>query len=317
MKSICLAIIFALGVLLSSPSAQRPTPKIISGGILNGKAVSLPKPPYPDAARAVKASGAVGVKVLIDETGNVISAEAVSGHPLLRAASVQAALAAKFSPTQLSGQPVTVSGVITYNFVPSADTPLGKTGLLAGVPASDREKLWGFGFFFSLIQTVDAETIRLIGDEQEFNKILKDLSTDLTDDVAEYKPMLEKVSSTDFNIRSEAARDFLRAVRKELNAEQNWQVDVGEQLGLLLGEVLRQKLLYIKTGVAYDANILRTHLQRISDMIAAAPEGATPESKAKFQKVAAFGEVQDLNTDRRFSELIEAIMPLFDEFGDH
>jgi len=317
MKSICLAIIFALSVLLSSASAQRPTPKIISGGILNGKAVSLPKPPYPDAARAVKASGAVGVKVLIDETGNVISAEAVSGHPLLRAASVQAALAAKFSPTQLSGQPVKVSGVITYNFVPSADTPLGKTGLLAGVPASDREKLWGFGFFFSLIQTVDAETIRLIGDEQEFNKILKDLSTDLTDDVAEYKPMLEKVSSTDFNIRSEAARGFLRAVRKELNAEQNWQVDVGEQLGLLLGEVLRQKLLYIKTGVAYDANILRTHLQRISDMIAAAPEGATPESKAKFQKVAAFGEVQDLNTDRRFSELIEAIMPLFDEFGDH
>ena len=317
MKSICLAIIFALGVLLSSASAQRPTPKIISGGILNGKAVSLPKPPYPDAARAVKASGAVGVKVLIDETGNVISAEAVSGHPLLRAASVQAALAAKFSPTQLSGQPVKVSGVITYNFVPSADTPLGKTGLLAGVPASDREKLWGFGFFFSLIQTVDAETIRLIGDEQEFNKILKDLSTDLTDDVAEYKPMLEKVSSTDFNIRSEAARDFLRAVRKELNAEQNWQVDVGEQLGLLLGEVLRQKLLYIKTGVAYDANILRTHLQRISDMIAAAPEGATPESKAKFQKVAAFGEVQDLNTDRRFSELIEAIMPLFSEFDDH
>ena len=317
MKSICLAIIFALSVLLSSASAQRPTPKIISGGILNGKAVSLPKPPYPDAARAVKASGAVGVKVLIDETGNVISAEAVSGHPLLRAASVQAALAAKFSPTQLSGQPVTVSGVITYNFVPSADTPLGKTGLLAGVPASDREKLWGFGFFFSLIQTVDAETIRLIGDEQEFNKILKDLSTDLTDDVAEYKPMLEKVSSTDFNIRREAARDFLLAVRKELNAEQNWQVDVGEQLGLLLGEVLRQKLLYIKTGVAYDANILRTHLQRISDMIAAAPEGATQESKAKFQKIAAFSEVQDLNTDRRFSELIDAIMPLFSEFDDH
>jgi TonB family protein len=317
MKSIWLAIIFALSVLLSSASAQRPTPKIISGGILNGKAVSLPKPPYPDAARAVKASGAVGVKVLIDETGSVISAEAVSGHPLLRAASVQAALAAKFSPTQLSGQPVKVSGVITYNFVPSADTPLGKTGLLAGVPASDREKLWGFGFFFSLIQTVDAETIRLIGDEQEFNNILKELSTDLTEDVAEYKPMLEKVSSTDFNIRSEAARDFLRAVRKELNAEQNWQVDVGEQLGLLLGEVLRQKLLYIKTGVAYDANILRTHLQRISDMIAAAPEGATPESKAKFQKIAAFGEVQDLNTDRRFSELIEAIMPLFSEFDDH
>ena len=164
---------------------------------------------------------------------------------------------------------------------------------------------------------MDAETIRLVGDEQEFNNILKDLSTHLTEDVAEYKPMLEKLSSTDFNIRSEAARDFLRAVRKELTAEQNWQIDVGEQLGLLLGELLRQKLSYVKTGVAYDANILRMHLQRISDIVAAAPEGASAESKRKFQKVAAFSEIQDLNTDRRFSELIETIMPLFDEFDDH
>ena len=96
----------------------KPAPKQISGGVLNGKATSLPKPPYPPAARAVRASGAVTVQVLIDESGNVVSASAVSGHPLLRAAAVQAARSARFSPTQLSGQPVKVSGVITYNFVP-------------------------------------------------------------------------------------------------------------------------------------------------------------------------------------------------------
>jgi len=42
----------------------------------------------------------------------------VSGHPLLRGAAEQAARGARFSPTLLSGQPVKVSGVITYNFVP-------------------------------------------------------------------------------------------------------------------------------------------------------------------------------------------------------
>jgi TonB family protein len=94
------------------------TPRLISGGVLNGKAMSLPKPPYPPAARAVRASGAVTVQVLIDEQGNVVSANAVSGHPLLRAAAVQAARAATFSPTYLEGRPVKVSGVITYNFVP-------------------------------------------------------------------------------------------------------------------------------------------------------------------------------------------------------
>ena len=100
------------------PPAPKKVPKQISGGVLNGKATSLPKPPYPPAARAVRASGAVTVQVLIDESGSVVSATAVSGHPLLRAAAVQAARGARFSPTQLSGQPVKVSGVITYNFVP-------------------------------------------------------------------------------------------------------------------------------------------------------------------------------------------------------
>lgn len=93
------------------------TPRQIAGGVLNGKAISLPKPKFPPAARAVGASGAVSVQVLIDENGDVVSANAVSGHPLLRAASVEAARGAKFSPTQLSGQPVKVTGVITYNFV--------------------------------------------------------------------------------------------------------------------------------------------------------------------------------------------------------
>jgi len=100
------------------PPVKPPVPKQISGGVLNGKATSLPKPPYPPAARAVRASGAVSVQVLISESGSVISASAVSGHPLLRAAAVQAARGARFSPTMLSGQPVKVSGVITYNFVP-------------------------------------------------------------------------------------------------------------------------------------------------------------------------------------------------------
>ncbi len=97
---------------------EKPVPKTISGGVVNGKAVNLVKPPYPAAARAVQASGAVNVQVTIDERGNVISASAVSGHPLLRASAVQAARASKFSPTQLSGQPVKVTGVIVYNFVP-------------------------------------------------------------------------------------------------------------------------------------------------------------------------------------------------------
>ncbi|MGI8786547.1 MAG: TonB family protein [Pyrinomonadaceae bacterium] len=100
------------------PPAKPPVPKKISGGVLNGKATSLPKPPYPPAAKAVRASGAVTVQVTINEQGSVVSASAVSGHPLLRQAAEQAARQARFAPTLLSGQPVSVTGVIVYNFVP-------------------------------------------------------------------------------------------------------------------------------------------------------------------------------------------------------
>lgn len=101
------------------PPPPKPTPPRapISGGVLNGKAISLPKPAYPPIARQAHASGTVVVQVTIDENGNVISATAVSGHPLLRAVAVSAARGARFSPTKLSGQPVKVTGVITYNFV--------------------------------------------------------------------------------------------------------------------------------------------------------------------------------------------------------
>ena len=100
----------------AASSAQPGQRAPISGGVLNGKALSLPKPEYPVDARNAHASGAVVVQVTVDEQGNVIAAHAVSGHPLLQQVSVNAALLAKFSPTSLMGEPVKVTGVITYNF---------------------------------------------------------------------------------------------------------------------------------------------------------------------------------------------------------
>lgn len=102
----------------TSNPATKPVPKVVSGGVVNDKATKLVQPPYPAAARAVRASGAVNVQVTIDENGNVISASATSGHPLLRQAAEQAARASKFVPTLLSGQPVKVTGVIVYTFIP-------------------------------------------------------------------------------------------------------------------------------------------------------------------------------------------------------
>ena len=111
-------------VLVASPSLDEPPPPfnlpkptvIVSGGILNGRAVSKPEAVYPPIGKAVRAQGTVTVQIVVDENGDVLSAHAVSGHPLLQAAAVEAARQAKFTPTRLSGEPVKVSGVLTYNF---------------------------------------------------------------------------------------------------------------------------------------------------------------------------------------------------------
>jgi TonB family protein len=98
------------------PPAPNPMLKPVSGGVLNGTAISLPSPGYPETARRLRMSGLVTVEVVVDETGKVISAVATSGPMPLKEAAVQAALRARFSPTKLSGQPVKVSGMINYKF---------------------------------------------------------------------------------------------------------------------------------------------------------------------------------------------------------
>jgi TonB family protein len=96
-----------------------PAPRIlrpVSGGVLNGKALSLPLPLYPQIAMRARTAGKVEVEVIVDENGKVISAQAVSGPGLLRDAAIDAAKRARFSPTKLSGAPVKVVGLINYNF---------------------------------------------------------------------------------------------------------------------------------------------------------------------------------------------------------
>ena len=88
----------------------------VNGGILNGKAISKPAPAYPAVARAARAEGTVVVRIVVDESGRVSEAEAVSGHPLLQQAAAGAVRQWWFTPTLLSGQPVKVSGMATVNF---------------------------------------------------------------------------------------------------------------------------------------------------------------------------------------------------------
>jgi protein TonB len=112
--------------LLESLKVEEPAnlPPLLMGdndatsvGVLNGKALRKPQPDYPPAALSARAQGTVTIQIVVDENGDVTSAQAISGHPILRESGVRAAKKAKFTPTKLCGQPIKVKGVITYNFV--------------------------------------------------------------------------------------------------------------------------------------------------------------------------------------------------------
>ena len=98
------------------PSSGEPSDIRKPGGLLGGKATRRVEPTYPEAAKAAQITGAVVVEIEIDKEGNVASARAISGHPLLRAAGVEAARQWQFEPTMVEGKAVKVIGSLTFNF---------------------------------------------------------------------------------------------------------------------------------------------------------------------------------------------------------
>lgn len=150
--------------------------RVVSAGVLNGQATSLPKPAYPSIAKAARTSGRVTVQVVIDESGNVISANAVGGNPLLQAAAVAAARQSKFTPTNLSGKPVKVAGAIVYNFDPSNSTPassavvLGEESVARLLESEKRQELQGklHSSLLALVDRLKAKSAQPGADEAKF-----------------------------------------------------------------------------------------------------------------------------------------------------
>lgn len=91
---------------------------ILAGGLLNKKAIFLPEPDYPKSLRDKAILGRVTVQVLVDKTGAVVSASAVSGPKQLHPFAVSSARKAKFEPVYINGEPREFSGVIVYDFPP-------------------------------------------------------------------------------------------------------------------------------------------------------------------------------------------------------
>ena len=119
---ICIApILITLGVARSqtvgdkNEAAKSPAPDIkVAANIPNAAILELAKPHYPGELRI---TGKAVVRVKVNRAGEVVSAVAVSGHPLLRSSVVAAARRSKFQRSSAGGRKY-VTGTLTYIFSP-------------------------------------------------------------------------------------------------------------------------------------------------------------------------------------------------------
>jgi TonB family protein len=271
-----------LGTAKESQSTNDSS-KTIIGGIVNGKALSLPKPEYPTAAREAGANGNVKVEIIIDEGGNVISAKSVSGHHLLKQVSEQAALKARFSPTLLAGQPVKVSGSIVYNFGDFSS----KKGF------EEETKILGLGaiftFFNPMIESGEGLQAIIEDTSKEFPQFSEDLKT--LKSLNKNTPKSERIKSID--------KSFL-SIKDKLKTSEKWQMEMGNHFGKLM-------MMFKKSEVEeIDETDLRTELLKIRDLIFSAPNDFPVEVLDKFKEVAKFADEQKLAEPDNKGKVFEA-----------
>ncbi len=245
--------------------------KLISGGVLNGKATSLPKPNYPAAAKAVKAGGAVNVQVTVDEEGNVIAASAVSGHPLLRAASITAARQAKFSPTMLSGQAVKVTGIIVYNFVLPKET-------------SDSKKMVWMGLAMFLTALKDLPI------DNEANQILRDFGNEIPAEMNIEKSQFDKLArAKSSSEKGKVIDEIIASMRKNLSGTDVWNIDFGKQWGGAIGEAYK----ITDSNFRKDRETFIKNLQGMNWLLESPPKDISDETLEKIRAIASYNDETD------------------------
>ncbi len=85
-------------------------------GSLQSLIVKLASPSYPAVQRSIGVEGIVIVRVILDEKGKVISAEAIDGPQALYSYCEIAAKRSKFKPHKVDDLAVRVTGIINYSF---------------------------------------------------------------------------------------------------------------------------------------------------------------------------------------------------------
>jgi protein TonB len=97
---------------LAAPTA----PLRVGGRVKPPRAIVQRPPTYPTLAKQAQIQGIVSIDAVIDQQGNVVEMNVVSGQPLLIEAALAAVREWKYEPTYLNDQPVAVRLIVRVVF---------------------------------------------------------------------------------------------------------------------------------------------------------------------------------------------------------
>src|ERR1019366_1065197 len=89
----------------------------VSGEVVERQRLRDVPPVYPELAKQARITGIVRLAVVIDKQGRVSDIKAISGHPLLIPAALEAVKQWEYNPTLLNGQPVEIATEVSVPFV--------------------------------------------------------------------------------------------------------------------------------------------------------------------------------------------------------
>lgn len=255
--SLLLAFAYLTVAVAQPPAAERPfdVPDI------NGMAVSLVKPAFPETAVAADADGdSVSLRVVVDENGQVVSATcSLSCHAMLKDAAELAALQSKFKPLIKDGRPVRYQGILLYTFVVN--------------------RVDWFRFGTAIESTRQFDNISL-------GPVAQILSTDYSKEKASLLT-LDVKGGADYDTRQKVIAEVIGSVKSKLKGIDLWRFE--------LGLALRRITFWPQAGGPVDRAELQKAIEGLAAVITSAPEGISDQLLKELAAVSKYRIPPDIS----------------------
>jgi len=242
---------------------------------INGRAVLLVKPAFPETAVVTEADGeSISLKVVVDEDGNVVSAQcSLTCHPMLKDAAELAAMTSKFKPLSVEGRSVRYEGILLYNFVVN--------------------RVHWFRFGTAL------ESARQF-DNISFGPVAQILSNEFAAEKARLI-ILDADGGVDFDTRQKGIADVVGSIKAKLSGVDLWQFE--------LGMALRRVTFWLMAG-RIDRREMQKAIEGLTPYITSAPEGTSKQlidDLNAFSKFRIPADMSDRDLARAISDMSKKI----------